>query len=113
MSDRPDVTMTHPNVAERRWAAFDRVIGVALLIVAGGLFSLALIGFTSHLAGTLVHPDSVLLPLVVALILGCAGALFLLAAYAMRGGASGRWRAQWATLVLPGILLLFVWLSRL
>ena len=113
MTDPTEAGATRTNTAERLWAAVDRVAGLVLLSVAGVLLALALTGFASQLGGTRVHPDAVLIPLVAALVCACAGALFLLAAYAMRHGASGRWRAQWATIVLPGILLLFVWLSVL
>ena len=99
------------SAAERRWAAGDRVAGVVLLALGGLCLASALLGVASLLAGEVVHPDAVLIPLAVGLVPAAAGALFLLASRAMRRGTAGRWTAQWGALLVPLTLAAFVWLS--
>ena len=84
----------------RRWQ-------FTLVLFAG----VALLGVASLLAGEVVHPDAVLIPLAVGLVPAAAGALFLLASRAMRRGTAGRWTAQWGALLVPLTLAAFVWLS--
>lgn len=111
MRERMDGHTTTPGLAERRWAAVDRVVGVGLLILGGLGLALALLSLASGLSGRLVHPDAVLLPLAAAVPLAGGGALFLLAAYAMRRRTTGRWTTQWAAIGLPTLVLLLLWLT--
>ena len=111
MGEALDHDLSRAGGAERRWSALDDVIGVGLLVLAGGCIAFSLVGAVSGIAGHRVHPDAVLLPLAAAVPLAGAGAFFRLAAYAMRRHAPGRWRAQWAAIGLPLILAFFMWLS--
>jgi hypothetical protein len=99
--------------AERRWARFDRAAGVILISLGSVCLGIALLGFVSRVAGNLVHPDSVLLPLFAAIPLGGGGALLLLAGSAMRRRLPGRWTVQWGALLAPLVFALFVVLSGL
>jgi hypothetical protein len=107
----PSTNAAH--LTERRFAAFDRFTGIALVALGGACFVVSLLEFASHVAGNLVHPDAVLIPLAAGIVLAGAGSFFLLAASAMRRHAAKRWTVQWSALLAPLLLALFVALSQL
>ena len=113
MGEPREGLITEMTRTEHRWARFDRVAGIILISLGSACLGVSLLGFASHLAGNVVHPDGVLLPLFAAIPLGGGGALLLLAASAIRRGLPGRWTVQWGALVAPVIFALLVVLSIL
>ena len=111
MTDHLNGDLARAAAVSRRWATVDMLVSLGLLVLAGACVVLSLLGVASGLAGSRVHPDAVLLPLAAAIPLAGAGALFRLAAYAMRRNTSGRWRIQWAAVGLAMLLAAIIWLS--
>ena len=113
MEDRVESAVHEMSLIERRWARFDRVAGRLLIALGSACFGVALLGVASHLAGNVVHPDRILLPLGAAIPLAGGGALLLLAASALRRGLDGRWTVQCGAILAPLVFALYVLLGAL